>query len=92
MRGAIAKGSANVAAGTDPRTIDTHRHRNMASENNWSSCASCHPFGHADTMTWIFATGPRQTLSLDAFFARGSSIASGRGTTDQKISNWNAER
>jgi YVTN family beta-propeller protein len=83
---------ANVAASTDPRTIDTQRHRNMQSENNWSSCASCHPFGHADTMTWIFATGPRQTLSLDAFFAKGSTIETGLATTDQKISNWNAER
>ncbi|MFY9343336.1 MAG: hypothetical protein WAT39_12645 [Planctomycetota bacterium] len=83
---------ANVAANTDPRTIDTHRHRNMQSENGWSSCASCHPFGHADTMTWIFATGPRQTLTLDAFFAKGSSIGNGLATTDQKISNWNAER
>ncbi|MBL8751833.1 MAG: beta-propeller fold lactonase family protein [Planctomycetes bacterium] len=84
--------AADTAANTDARAIDTHRHRNMQSENNWSSCASCHPFGHADTMTWIFATGPRQTLSLDAFFAPGSTIENGVATTDQKISNWNAER
>lgn len=84
--------AANTAANTDPRAIDTHRHRNMQSENNWSSCASCHPFGHADTITWIFGTGPRQTLSLDAFFAPGSTIESGLATTDQKIANWNAER
>ncbi|MBK8097455.1 MAG: YncE family protein [Planctomycetes bacterium] len=83
---------ANVAADTDPRVIDTHRHRNMQSANNWSSCASCHPSGMADTMTWIFATGPRQTLALDAFFARGSTIENNLATTDQKISNWNAER
>jgi YVTN family beta-propeller protein len=83
---------AQVAANTDPRTVDTHRHRNMQSSNNWSSCASCHPFGHSDTMTWIFGTGPRQTLSLDAFFARGSTVEDGLATTDQKISNWNAER
>lgn len=83
---------ADVSPNLDPREIDTHRHRNMQSENNWSSCASCHPFGHSDTMTWIFATGPRQTLSLDAFFAPGSTIETGLATTDQKISNWNAER
>ena len=83
---------ANVAANLDPREVDTHRHRNMQSENNWSSCASCHPFGHSDTVTWIFGTGPRQTLSLDAFFAKGSTIENGLATTDQKISNWNAER
>ncbi len=82
----------NTAANTDPRSIDTHRFRNMQSENNWSSCASCHPFGSADTMTWIFATGPRQTLPLEAFFAPGSTIENNVATTDQKISNWNAER
>jgi YVTN family beta-propeller protein len=82
----------DIAANTDARTVDTHRFRNMQSENNWSSCASCHPFGHADTMTWIFGTGPRQTLSLDAFFAPGSTIENNVATTDQKISNWNAER
>jgi YVTN family beta-propeller protein len=84
--------AADTAANVDPRTIDTHRFRNMQSENNWSSCGSCHPFGHSDTITWIFATGPRQTLSLDAFFAPGSTIEDGLATTDQKISNWNAER
>lgn len=83
---------ADVAATTDARAVDTHRHRNMQSENNWSSCASCHPFGNADGMTWIFATGPRQTISLDAFFAPGSTIENNLATTDQKISNWNAER
>jgi YVTN family beta-propeller protein len=83
---------AQVAANIDPREIDTHRHRNMQSDNNWSSCASCHPFGHSDGVTWIFPTGPRQTLSLDAFFAKGSTVETGLATTDQKISNWNAER
>lgn len=83
---------ADIAANVDPRAVDTHRHRNMQSAGNWSSCASCHPFGHSDTITWIFGTGPRQTLSLDAFFAKGSTIETGLATTDQKISNWNAER
>lgn len=83
---------ANVSPQLDPREIDSHRHRNMQSADNWSSCASCHPFGHSDTITWIFPTGPRQTLSLDAFFAPGSTIETGLATTDQKISNWNAER
>ena len=29
---------------------------------------------------------------VDAFFAKGSTIGTGLATTDQKISNWNAER
>jgi YVTN family beta-propeller protein len=55
--------------------------RNKASDNGWSSCASCHPDGLADGVTWIFATGPRQTIPLDAFFSK-------RNPADQKISNY----
>ncbi|MFK7740213.1 MAG: hypothetical protein AB8H80_07805 [Planctomycetota bacterium] len=84
--------AADVAGTTDPRSIDTHRFRNMAADNNWSSCASCHPGGMADGVTWIFPTGPRQTISLEGFFAPGSTIDSALATTDQKISNWNGVR
>lgn len=59
--------------------------RNKASDNSWSSCASCHPDGLADGVTWSFATGPRQTISLDAFFAKDN-------PHDQRVSNWSAVR
>lgn len=70
----------------DPiRDIVPLESRNKASDNAWSSCASCHPDGLSDRVTWIFATGPRQTISLDAFFAKDN-------PGDQRISNWNAVR
>jgi len=59
--------------------------RGKASDNGWSSCASCHPDGLADGVTWFFPTGPRQTVPLDAFFAKESPV-------DQRISNWSAVR
>ncbi len=59
--------------------------RGKASDNGWSSCASCHPDGLADGVTWFFPTGPRQTVPLDAFFAKDS-------PADQRISNWSAVR
>ncbi len=59
--------------------------RGKASDNSWSSCASCHPSGLSDRVTWSFATGPRQTVSLDAFFAKDN-------PHDQKVSNWSAVR
>ena len=83
---------AQIDGNTDPRTVDTHRFRNMASDNNWSSCASCHPGGRADGVTWLFPTGPRQSVSLEGFFAVGSTIESALDTTDQKLSNWNGVR
>lgn len=67
--------------GTPLREIVPLDHRNKASDNGWSSCSSCHPDGLADGATWIFGTGPRQTLPLDAFFSKVDSA-------DQRISNW----
>lgn len=34
------------------------------SRGGWMSCASCHPNGGADGVTWIFPDGPRQTPPL----------------------------
>lgn len=59
--------------------------RGKQSDNAWSSCASCHADGLTDHVTWIFADGPRNTLPLDAFFAKDN-------PADQRISNWSAVR
>jgi YVTN family beta-propeller protein len=48
----------------------------------WSSCGSCHPDGLSDNITWIFASGPRQTTSQDGSFSHGA------GTQKQRIFNW----
>ena len=53
--------------------------------NAWSSCASCHDDGHSDNVTWIFETGPRQTIPLEGTFARNN-------LDDQRILNWSAVR
>ncbi len=47
----------------------------------WSSCGSCHPDGLTDNITWIFASGPRQTTSQDGSFSHGA-------TKVQRIFNW----
>ncbi|MEO8062463.1 MAG: hypothetical protein ABI821_06925 [Pseudomonadota bacterium] len=65
------------------RDINPLTNRGKASNNAWSSCASCHDDGHADNVTWIFATGPRQTIPLEGTFARNN-------LDDQRILNWNA--
>jgi DNA-binding beta-propeller fold protein YncE len=59
--------------------------RGKASNNAWSSCASCHDDGHSDNVTWIFETGPRQTIPLEGTFARNN-------LDDQRILNWSAVR
>ncbi|MGV6810248.1 MAG: beta-propeller fold lactonase family protein [bacterium] len=67
------------------RDIDPTQFRNKASDNGWSSCASCHEDGHSDNVTWIFPTGPRQTVPLEGSFARNN-------LDDQRIFNWNGVR
>ena len=59
--------------------------RGKASDNAWSACSSCHPDGLSDNVTWSFPDGPRNTISLDAFFSKFS-------PADQRISNWSAIR
>jgi YVTN family beta-propeller protein len=48
----------------------------------WSACSSCHPDGLTDNITWIFASGPRQTTSQDGSFSHGP------GAQKQRIFNW----
>lgn len=49
----------------------------------WGSCAACHIDGLTDNVTWYFARGPRQSVSLDGSFASSD-------PTDQRIFNWTA--
>jgi hypothetical protein len=60
----------NGIFGQPLRDIVPLEHRGKASADAWSDCASCHADGLSDNVTWIFATGPRQTLPLDAFFSK----------------------
>ncbi len=48
----------------------------------WNSCASCHPDGLTDNVTWFFARGPRQTTSLDGTYGDK------KDTTKRRILNW----
>lgn len=69
---------------TSVRDLDLLPQRNKASDNAWSSCSSCHPDGLADAVTWIFPTGPRQTVPMDGSW--------GNTPGDQRIFNWSAVR
>jgi YVTN family beta-propeller protein len=47
----------------------------------WNSCESCHPDGLTDNVTWFFARGPRQTISLDASYDP-------QNPTHRRVLNW----
>ncbi len=56
----------------------------MSSEG-WGACIVCHPEGRSDNVTWMFDTGPRQTIALDGMFDKGNIL-------DHRILNWSAVR
>lgn len=68
------------------RSINPLQFRGKQSDNAWSSCASCHPAGLADGVTWIFPDGPRQTIPLDSTYSKVSAAH------DTRILNWSAVR
>ncbi|MFI3119750.1 MAG: YncE family protein [Methylococcaceae bacterium] len=68
------------------RSINPLQFRGKQSDNAWSSCASCHPAGLADGVTWIFPDGPRQTIPLDSTYSKRSAAH------DTRILNWSAVR
>ena len=73
------------------RDIIPLENRGKASDNAWSSCASCHEDGHSDNVTWIFETGPRQTIPLEGMFTHDVADVAGR-LKDQRALNWSAVR
>lgn len=88
---ALSKTIESVPAATDPTVLAVGRGkrffytgRGRWSDNAWESCASCHPGGLSDNITWSFAAGPRQSTSLDGTFSHGP------GAQKQRILNWTA--
>ncbi|MBK7193127.1 MAG: YncE family protein [Myxococcales bacterium] len=75
---AIAAGERDVQDGR--RFFFTGRGR--WSNSGWSDCASCHPDGLSDNITWSFAAGPRQSTSLDGSYTHGP------GAQQQRAFNW----
>jgi YVTN family beta-propeller protein len=75
----------NDIFGTPIREFEPRNFRGKQSLDAWSSCGSCHPDGLADGVTWIFGTGPRQTIPLDGMFSK-------QNPDDQRILNWSSVR
>src|SRR5439155_21196406 len=73
----------NGFQGTGIRKIIPRNFKGKASKDAWSSCGSCHNDGYTDGVTWIFGTGPRQTIPLDGMFSK-------QNPEDQRLLNWSA--
>jgi cytochrome c553 len=70
---------------TPIQNIPTLANRGNASSNGWSSCASCHPDGLSDHVTWIFPAGPRRSIPLDGTIDKANPFNS-------RVLLWSASR
>src|ERR1017187_10566739 len=67
--------------GFDPPASGQPAITGRMSNNGWGSCGACHPNGLTDNVVWIFASGPRRTISLHSTFFPGDA-------TQQRALNW----
>jgi YVTN family beta-propeller protein len=76
-------GTPEDAALKGKRFFNTGLGRWSLRGQGFGSCGACHVDGLTDNVTWYFARGPRQTISLDGSFAK-------HDAADQRIFNWTA--
>ncbi len=76
-----SEGSADFARWKGKRFFNTST--GIWSREGWGSCQSCHPMGLTDNVTWSFAAGPRQSISMDGQYASDD-------PTDMRALNWTA--
>jgi YVTN family beta-propeller protein len=72
-----------TAAGVNLPTLGPVIPPGRVSSEGWSGCVSCHANGTTDGVVWIFGTGPRRSLPLNATF-------NPHNPNDQKILNYSA--
>lgn len=79
--------------GTQPNSV---RPAGRMSDTGWGTCYSCHPNALTDTVTWMFADGPRQAISMESTFEFGAAnIVNGvpaLPVSHQRALNWSAVR
>jgi YVTN family beta-propeller protein len=86
----------NTAIGPEGGQPNSVRPAGRMSDTGWGTCYSCHPNALTDTVTWMFADGPRQAISMESTFERGAAkIVNGAPAlpeSHQRALNWSAVR
>ena len=86
----------NTAIGPEGAQPNSVRPSGRMSDTGWGTCYSCHPNGLTDTVTWMFADGPRQAISMESTFESGAAkIVNGAPAlpdSHQRALNWSAVR
>ena len=86
----------NTAIGPEGSQPNSVRPSGRMSDTGWGTCYSCHPNALTDTVTWMFADGPRQAISMESTFEFGAAhIVNGVPVlpdSHQRALNWSAVR
>ncbi len=86
----------NSAIGPEGAMDNSIRPAGRLSDTGWGTCYSCHPQGLTDTVTWMFADGPRQAISMENTFEFGAAVIQGGAPllprSHQRALNWSAVR
>jgi YVTN family beta-propeller protein len=86
----------NTAIGPAGANDNSRPPAGRMSDFGWGACYSCHPQGLTDSVTWMFADGPRQAISMENTFTFGDVVivngAPKLPESHQRALNWSAVR
>jgi YVTN family beta-propeller protein len=87
----------NTAIGPEGTADNSRRPAGRMSDTGWGTCYSCHPQALTDSVTWMFADGPRQAISMESTFTFGQAVIGANGDpllpqSHQRALNWSAIR
>ncbi len=87
----------NTSIGPEGTADNSKRPAGLMSDFGWGTCYSCHPQALTDSVTWMFADGPRQAISMESTFEFGAAVIGVNGApqlpdSHQRALNWSAVR
>ena len=87
----------NTSIGPVGTQANSLRPAGLMSDFGWGTCYSCHPSALTDSVTWMFADGPRQAISMESTFEFGAAVIGANGApvlpdSHQRALNWSAVR
>src|SRR4030095_13317537 len=86
----------NSAIGPEGAADNSRRPAGRRSDTGWGTCYSCHVNALTDSVTWMFADGPRQAISMENTFTFGDAVivngAPKLPDSHQRALHWSAVR
>lgn len=86
----------NTSIGPVGTAENSLRPAGLMADFGWGTCYSCHPQALTDSVTWMFADGPRQAISMESTFTFGAAVIENGAPklpeSHQRALNWSSVR